>query len=300
MAAELKIVIDDSGSGKSGAGSGGGLPGAPAPGTSAVSAFDRPVAVLVMGPKPLPVQVVDGKKKEGAEKKPPKPKPLSQRAAGGLSAGARAAGEISSALARNENLKAFSAAAGGLSGALSAAGGYGIAFGAAVQVATTAVGSFSTTVNAFAQRGRELAGINGPLAGASARADVIRYRADLREGQQLGPQLARLLENQAKADAVFREIMLPIKEFILDKLNRLLEGGLSALADIVEGIAEMVKTLKGDPADLVKLAKEIRDILKGGGPAGPIDDWVNALRGFRGPDARPVDPFLGKPVLKFP
>jgi hypothetical protein len=42
------------------------------------------------------------------------------------------------------------------------------------------------------------------------------------------------------------------------------------------------------------MAKEIRDILAGGGPAGPIDDWVNALRNFRGPDPRPIDPFLGK------
>jgi hypothetical protein len=196
MAAELKITIDDSSSGKSGAGSGGGLPGAPAPGPGAVSAFDRPVAVLVTGPNPLPVQIVDGKKKKEEEKKkPPQPKPLSQRAGGALSAGARAAGEISAALARNENLKAFSASAGALSGALSAAGGYGIAFGAAVQMATTAVTSFSNTVNAFAQRGRELAGFNGQLAGASASADVTRYRADLRESQALGPQLARLIEN---------------------------------------------------------------------------------------------------------
>jgi hypothetical protein len=116
----------------------------------------------------------------------------------------------------------------------------------------------------------------------------------------LGPQLAKIIENQQKAEEVTARILFPIKEWLLDKANRILGGMLEGTADVVDGINELIDFLNGPGlgkvALLTQMAKDIRDILRGAGGANPLDAWINALTNFVGPNPPPVPAGLGRPV----
>jgi hypothetical protein len=207
---------------------------------------------------------------------------------------------------------AFAAAAGGATRALAALGPVGIVAGAALGATVVGVKAFTDTVDAFVARGRELASMNGQLAFATASADVTRFRSDKREADTLGPQLAKLIENQAKANEIFQVIMLPIKDFILGKLNMSIELGLQGVLAVVENAAaiQMILNFVFAPGalamgaareliDMKKLAVEIRDLLRGGPKIDVLTEWVNAMRDFKGPAAPGPRPGLGG-VIRLP
>lgn len=270
------------------------------------SAFDRPFAVLVVGPKPIDVRIVDGgeggsggggEKKEPADRKPKEG--WTRWAARNVGAASRGAGVAAAAAAGNQGMAGFQAGIAGASNALSALGPKGMAAAAALQSVGMAATAVQRTVDAFVARGRELSGLSGPLAGATAVADVRKFQADMREADRLGPQMARLIENQQKSDEVMRAILMPVKEWILDRLNAMMEGMLKGSAELIDGINEMIDWLNG-PANgkldvLTRMAKEIRDILKGAGPNAGVDRWLDDLRDFAGQFQRPMGP-IGAPI----
>lgn len=295
MAATLTIDIDDPGA-------------SPTPGAGGTPSFPggSPVPVIVVGPNPLPVTGVGGKG-AGAGAGAGGPNPGRQRGffdgvrggANAVGAGVRATGQVGASVAGNDSLGAFSKAANTATSALAALGPKGAALGAVLQVGTTAVTAFAGTVNALVARGRELARVNGVIAGAAARADANRFRSDLKEADKLGPQFAKLIELQQKSDEVFRAVAMPVKEFLLDKANRMLEGLLESAAKVIDGINDVYDFLNGlaPKSDvLTRLAREIRDILRGTGGENPLDAWLNAMRDFDGPDAPGLGRDLGRPV----
>ncbi len=203
------------------------------------------------------------------------------------------AGAVGAAEAGNNTLQGFSAAARTASTVLSSLGPKGALLGAGLTAATAGVTAFSSTVNAFVARGRELARVNSQVAGAVAVADANRYRSDIREGERLGPQLSRMIENQEKADAVFREIMLPIKGYVLEKLNMILEGILKGIADAIDGLNEVVNAVSpigGRLAVLTNMAQAIRDILAGNRGGNELQGWLDGLANFRDPNAANAAP----------
>jgi|GEM_PF-6363019 len=212
------------------------------------------------------------------------------------------AGSGAVALAGNNAGAALNGAVGAATAGLSRLGPYGMAAGAALQTVAAVGNAASDAVMAFVNRGKELSGYNAQLAGASAEADVRSLMADMREAEQLGPQMAELIETQSKMEASFRELILPIKEWILDVLNAFLKSMLEMGVGVLEGINEMIPT-KVDA--LEKAIKKIHDILEGKDIAvASVDELFKQADAFIAPKLpagaiRPLDagPALGIPFL---
>ncbi len=211
-----------------------------------------------------------------------------------LTVGAAGAGGTAMVgLPQNQIMPGVQAATDVAARGLNTLGRGGIAAAAALQIGTMAVTAFSKTVDGFVARGRELAGMNGQLAGASAYADITRMRSDLREAQELGPQMARLIENQAKTEATIRELLLPVKNFVLEFLNDALEtaletgvSALEALKDIAEAVGAGDETLE----KMEGMVRRIRDIMDGSADADPINTWLKDMDRFIAPPAAPPAP----------
>ncbi len=274
---------------------------------SPVSAFDRPIPVIVVGPRPLWVKIEGDDKREGrggiAPRSPQKPeegwlKFLFDRAA----AGATGAGIGLAAAARNDGGPGFAQGVGAAAAGLSRLGPQGMAAAAAMTTLGASVMATKQTMDAFATRGRELTGFSGQIAGAAAVADMRRYRSDMREAERLGPQLARIIENQQKAEDTFRELTVPIKGWLLDRLNVLIEGIIKGIADLIDGlndVAANIPVIGGRITSLTNMANEIRAILAGQPAPVAIENWLNALNNFRGPNPQPIGP-LGAPAIQLP
>lgn len=91
--------------------------------------------------------------------------------------------------------------------------------------------AFTTSVEAFVKRAREIEGFSGPLAVAGAMADVRDLLADIKEAQELGPDLARLVDAQSRASTELREILLPMKRMIVEDLANTLRAITAILSE---------------------------------------------------------------------
>jgi hypothetical protein len=78
--------------------------------------------------------------------------------------------------------------------------------------------SFADVAEAFVTRGRELAQYSGPLSQAGAMADVRSIMADIREANELGPDIARLTDEQSKLWTDLRADFEPVKKIIIEYL----------------------------------------------------------------------------------
>lgn len=93
----------------------------------------------------------------------------------------------------------------------------------ALEIATVGVKSFTATVQAFIDRGAELAKFSPEISAARAGSEVRQMQGDLREAQALGPGIARLTEIQSEMSDELREILLPIKKAIIEDIGPLLQ-----------------------------------------------------------------------------
>ncbi len=172
---------------------------------------------------------------------------------------------------------------------------------AGLQAATVGLHSMTAAVGAFATRGKELAGLDGRLAGATARAGAREYQSDLRESSVLSEKLSRIIENQSKSEAVFKEIMLPIRGFILDVLNGAVEGGMGLLAALIEAVRDAgAKIGVGDETldRMSVMLKKVKEIMEGGGDEkGMMPSLLAQLDGFIAPPAGPAPARPGPPPL---
>lgn len=146
-------------------------------------------------------------------------------AAGGI----KAMGDAAQKVAGNDHLGLFKDAVTGAGKVMDAVSPV---TGAAFKVAAAGAVAFAETANAFAARGRELSGYNGSLASATATADVRSLRADIREANAIGPDVARLIDAQSRADTAFRSLIEPAKQAIA----KFLAGGFEKIADRLEAL----------------------------------------------------------------
>ncbi|VTT96566.1 unnamed protein product [Gemmataceae bacterium] len=225
------------------------------------------------------------------------------RTARKVRAGLATGGKMAAAAAKNNATGVF---VEGLQGAASAVEKFGVAGKATAEVLTTAaaaVQTFKVVVDAFAERARELEFLSPDIAGASARADVRRLNTDMNEAEAIGPQLAKLLENQSKMEAIFSATLLPIKEWALETLNnvmmRLMEmfaDGLECLNMILDKVSRGTLTSEA----IAKTVARIRGILEEKDPESPLDNLLKAGMGFVAP-GRPAAPGAapdpGPPIL---
>lgn len=98
--------------------------------------------------------------------------------------------------------------------------------------------------DAFVKQGRELGGLSGPLASASALADVRKLIADIQEADVAGSEMSRLIEAQSKFSAELRADMLERKRQEAEALAKDLEERAENLR-IKRLTAEALRELSG-------------------------------------------------------
>ena len=262
--------------------------GGPVPGLGLVSAFDRPVPVIIVGPHPLPVSMEKAKTppaSRAAHHEELEPRNRARRFLEQAGYVAQRVGQVGAGLAKNDLMPAFSGAIDAAAGGLRMLGPVGMAAAAGLQAGAFAVKAFIQTVNAFVERGRELARFDARLAMASGLADVKRLQADIREAQKLGDGMSRLIEAQADAEVAIRELVLPIKQFIVE-----------SLADIMELVARACRFFLGEgekpkPGELNAIMQDFFDSVdmlpRPGGGKQRFNDNADRANGQR----------LGMPIL---
>ena len=276
------------------------VPPAP-PLSSRVPAFDRPQAVIVMGPRPLPVTIVGERESNRPSPRSPRnpaaPRRNYARELANLAgAGFRAGGAAAAGFAGNAALPALNNAIGVAAQGLSMLGPYGMAAGAGLQAVGSAAMAVKQTLDAFVARGKELIPFSGEIASSAARADVRRLQGDIREAQQLGPQFARLIEAQSKTEATIQRLLEPLKAFFLDRLADFLERGNRTLISILEGLDDLTRH---KIAGIRELIEDLKNIMEGNGDMTLLDKWIAPVNGAGPPPAvGPVGGFpLGVPLI---
>lgn len=120
-----------------------------------------------------------------------------------------------------------------------------------VRAAAVPVQEFTKTVEAFVQRGQQLAAYDSRLAAANAQADVKRVMSDIKEAEAMGESLGRLTDAQSDIQSDMREILMPIK--------KLLSEVLAAVAEKLAFLVDLAKDI-GVPA-IEKIADGIRHLI---------------------------------------
>src|SRR5262249_40365640 len=132
-------------------------------------------------------------------------------------------------LAGNDGLGVVTTAADAVADTLEQIPIAGQVYAAEIRAATAVVRAYTQTVDAFVKRGQELRGCSGALAGANAQAEVARMRADIREADRTGESLARLTTAQSRLETLLRDLLLPIKQAVTERLAGITEK-LTAIA----------------------------------------------------------------------
>lgn len=93
-----------------------------------------------------------------------------------------------------------------------------------LQAAIAPVKAFTAVVEAFNKRASELAGFSPDIAIAEQTNMVRDILDDIEEAQELGPEMARMVEAQGDMGHQLREFFLPVKKVIVDVLAGVLES----------------------------------------------------------------------------
>jgi len=147
----------------------------------------------------------------------------------------------------------------------------GEALAAAFDAAVAPVRAFHDVVEAFVARGRELQAFSAELSAAGALADVRSTLADIHEAQELGPELARMTDAQSRLSDELRELLLPVKKFLVENLAAAMEILVEMARSIRVGVAESKESL----AILIELLNDIF----GSGKMADVPDLILRIDG---------------------
>jgi hypothetical protein len=134
------------------------------------------------------------------------------------------------------NLQGVTTAAAGLGTAMMAVGGALGPFGAAIVAGTVVVKAFAAVTETVVHRAKEIGRYSPAISQELAVARVRDIQGDIREAQQLGPGMARVISAQSKMESDLREMLLPIKRFLIETLASFLE----AVSKVIDWIADGV------------------------------------------------------------
>jgi hypothetical protein len=105
---------------------------------------------------------------------------------------------------------------------------------------------------AFLQQAKAIAPYSGEISAAEARAEVRSIQADIREANELGEEMGRMVDAQSGFEDTFREALLPIKKFLIEVLAERLEL-IATVADIVLKLPEILRTIASDAVDALAI-----------------------------------------------
>lgn len=137
---------------------------------------------------------------------------------------------------------------------------------AQVQAAIAPIKEFTSVVEAFNRRAKQLTGFSPELAYSQANASVRSLMADMKEAEELGPSLARMIDAEADIKGTLRELLLPMKKVVVE-----------VLADVLEELADFMTTVKGGVAgteETLKIQLELFNDVFGSGHVKDIPDLL--------------------------
>lgn len=140
-----------------------------------------------------------------------------------IGADAKQLGDVFVSLGQNNNLAGLTKAADMAAEGLGKIPIVGQVLESGIKAVTSTFTAANAVVESFVERGRELAGYSAELAGADARAEVKSLLEDIKEANDLGPDLARMTDLQSELSAELREALLPLKKFAIEVLNKVME-----------------------------------------------------------------------------
>jgi hypothetical protein len=169
---------------------------------------------------------------QGAQQRPQLalPKPAQAEGGGTGQAAAAAGGAAQTAAGVGEEAAAVGgaevAAEGGAvaaAGGLAAVGAVALPVAASLGAVAAAGYGFARMVESFVDRGEELAAYSQTLSEASARAEIKSMQADIREANALEGPLTELTDAWMDLKVELRELLLPIKRFVVEILVPIVE-----------------------------------------------------------------------------
>ncbi len=172
-------------------------------------------------------------------------------------------GDVAVGMAGNSAAPAAGAAVEVASAGLAKLGPYGVAAAAALEGVAKVGGAAASAVDAFVQRGRAISAYSGDLTGASVNADLRSMQTDIREAQQLGPQLAVMIENQSKLEAITAETLRPIKSFLIETLNETMKMAMEIQVQFLNGLNVLLGLVKAESAAIKELVEKIVKLMFG-------------------------------------
>jgi hypothetical protein len=134
------------------------------------------------------------------------------------------------------------------------------AAGSAASAAAGAAGAMLQLIQSVNARAEELKKWNGSLMQASVREKILGMQADMREAKQLGPSMARLRNASTDVWIEIRDLLLPVKKVIVDRLAigvERISAILQSVSLLLTKIEEMAKKFGDNIWNM--LPKEIKD-----------------------------------------
>lgn len=165
----------------------------------------------------------------------------------GLGDAAQAAANSTKALARNDLIEAIKPSVEGVAVTLEKVQSLGVVgkvAGESLRSFMKGIDAARDTVRAFVDRGKELQQFDARIAIANARADIRSINADAREARRMGEALGKLTDAQSRFDTELRELMLPIKENLVEILAFLADNGADLLALLKGPIQEKIEGIR--------------------------------------------------------
>jgi hypothetical protein len=147
-------------------------------------------------------------------------------------------------IAKGNNMEGVMKAADGAATALGKIPLVGEFLETGLKSAVQVVRAFTSVVDAFVERGKFLAQYSPELQAANVGADIRSMLGDIREAQELGPGLARLTDAQSQLGDDLREMLLPIKQWIIEKLSGIMESLHESWPEIQATLAGSWEALK--------------------------------------------------------
>lgn len=143
-------------------------------------------------------------------------------------------GAASQGVASGDNASAVRGAIDSVATIAATMGPAGEVVGATLKALNFAFDQATKTVDAFVERGKELSKYSPELAVSNATADIRKMFADMREAEELGPALAHLTDAQSQVSAELQELLLPIKQVVVEALS----GVLVVIAQDIKALHE--------------------------------------------------------------
>ena len=130
----------------------------------------------------------------------------------------RKVGDVGVSIAKNDGIGAITQVMDGFGEIAGKVPIVGDALQAQIDAYTQFLRTFDQLTAAFAERGEQLNKFSGPIAAASAQAEVTRLLADIREAQNLGNEYAAVISERTEMQVEFQKALEPIKRVIMQDL----------------------------------------------------------------------------------